>query len=110
MRPEERRAHSRSSPPGQERRAHSRSSPGRTAGRHEYIRVATARAVHGSGQWVGDAGWVRRFGADDRPTREEFRQRPMALAAPEEFGAASVQADLMTFGQLRAYIGRLGDS
>ena len=70
----------------------------------------TARAVHGGGQWLGDAGWVRRFGADDRPTREEFRQMSMAIAAPAKFGAASVQADLMTFGQLRAYISRLGDS
>ena len=72
--------------------------------------IHTTRAVHSGGQWLGEAGWAQRFGPDDRTSREEFAHRALALATPNEFGAASVQADLMTFGQLRNYIGQLGDS
>jgi LPS export ABC transporter permease LptG/LPS export ABC transporter permease LptF len=71
----------------------------------------TPRAVYTGGTWRVDEGWKQTFSAQDRPVGEAFATRALALGAtPVEFGAAKLDADLMTFGQLRGYIARLGKS
>jgi LPS export ABC transporter permease LptG/LPS export ABC transporter permease LptF len=60
--------------------------------------------------WLAETGWVQRFQPRTGVVREAFAIRPLGLDDPAKFGGAQVQADLMTFGELRDYIARLGAS
>lgn len=70
----------------------------------------TARAVFDRGAWRASRGWSQQFPAIDRSVRESFDVRALNLPSPENFNAGALQPDLMTFGQLLAYIQRLGAS
>jgi LPS export ABC transporter permease LptG/LPS export ABC transporter permease LptF len=65
-----------------------------------------AKAVFSDGQWRGERGWIQRFPAEGRSTQETFANRRLALDPPEAFPALQNQdADMMTFGELRRFIG-----
>jgi LPS export ABC transporter permease LptG/LPS export ABC transporter permease LptF len=68
--------------------------------------------LYQEGTWRADTGWVQRFsgGGGNQGLREEFSRAALDLPTPAAFGAAQVDADLMTFGELRDYIKRLGAS
>lgn len=69
-----------------------------------------ARATFRDGVWQATSGWAQRFPRVDRTSREEFSERRLPLAQPEDFETAPVEADVMTFGQLRAYLRAREDS
>jgi len=60
--------------------------------------------------WLAETGWVQRFEPKSGPVREAFGARRVDFGDPQTFYAAQVPADLMTFGELRSYIARLGAS
>jgi LPS export ABC transporter permease LptG/LPS export ABC transporter permease LptF len=71
----------------------------------------TQRAVYQGHRWAATTGWVQRFRASDRVTRELFTARSLNLDPPEKFaGLHNQAADLLTFGQLRRQIADLADS
>jgi len=70
----------------------------------------TTRAVYDRGAWRAGRGWSQQFPSIDRSVREAFNTRTLKLPAPESFGAGDAQPEMMTFGQLRQYIHRLGES
>jgi LPS export ABC transporter permease LptG/LPS export ABC transporter permease LptF len=55
-------------------------------------------------------GWVQRFQPKAPTSRDTFAQRPLALGDEIDFNTAQVEADAMTFGELRNYIRRVGAS
>ena len=75
---------------------------------HHPFRLArqtfASRAVFDHGAWRASRGWSQQFPSLDRSVRDSFNARTLAMPSPEDFGAADVQPDVMTFGQLRAYI------
>jgi LPS export ABC transporter permease LptG/LPS export ABC transporter permease LptF len=60
--------------------------------------------------WQADNGWVQHFEGRPKTPREPFTTRNLKLDQPEQFNSAQVEAEMMTYGQLRAYIARLGAS
>lgn len=60
--------------------------------------------------WRASDGWVQRFAREGHVTRQAFTEEPIDLPPPSSFRGAQVDADLMTFGELRDYIKRLGAS
>jgi lipopolysaccharide export LptBFGC system permease protein LptF len=60
--------------------------------------------------WQGDNGWIQRFQPKAPVSRESFAAKTLALGKPIDFNTAQVGADAMTFGELRAYISRVGAS
>jgi lipopolysaccharide export system permease protein len=83
---------------------------------HTYASRAIAPAAlprAGSGAltpWQADNGWVQRFAQSGQVTRLAFAREPLELPPPASFRGAQVDADMMTFGELRDYIRRLGAS
>jgi LPS export ABC transporter permease LptG len=69
-----------------------------------------ASAAYRDGRWTATNGWVQRFPAPDRSERTTFSERQLDLEAPDEFAVAQVDADVMTYGELREYIGARADS
>jgi LPS export ABC transporter permease LptG/LPS export ABC transporter permease LptF len=69
-----------------------------------------AAAINSTGAWRAEHGWVQEFPAPDRSVRQSFDARQLDLEAPEDFSTMQVAADQMTFGELKAYISRLGAS
>jgi LPS export ABC transporter permease LptG/LPS export ABC transporter permease LptF len=89
--------------------------------RHMFTERAAAPASSAQAQasettlvpWQAERGWIQEFEAAATPSgssRETFQQRPLLLATPETFGGDRLDAELMTFGQLRAHVRRLGAS
>ena len=70
----------------------------------------TKIAVFDHGVWRASHGWSQQFPSVDRSVRESFDIRTLKLPPPEDFNAGEAQPELMTFGQLRAHIQRLGAS
>lgn len=69
------------------------------------------RAVFTDGTWQADDGWIQRFPAPNRATRETLTPRTLTLQPPDRFaGTHNQDAALMTFGDLRQHIAALGQS
>ncbi|HUL73933.1 MAG TPA: LptF/LptG family permease [Vicinamibacterales bacterium] len=75
---------------------------------HTHARRASFRPSDRA--WLAEAGWVQRFQPRGGKMRESFTTRTVDFGDPANFSAAQVGADVMTFGELRAYIARLGAS
>jgi LPS export ABC transporter permease LptG/LPS export ABC transporter permease LptF len=88
--------------------------------RHTFTDRATAPASSAHAQasdttlvpWQAERGWIQEFESTTSggSSRETFQRRPLLLATPETFGGDRVDAELMTFGQLRDHVRRLGAS
>jgi LPS export ABC transporter permease LptG len=71
----------------------------------------TEVAQHAGEVWHGGRGWTQRFPTPSRSTREDFDGRRLPLPPPAHFaGNATRQAELMSFGELRAHLDRLARS
>jgi LPS export ABC transporter permease LptG/LPS export ABC transporter permease LptF len=61
--------------------------------------------------WQATSGWIQRFPAADRSTRQALPPRPVDLLPPDRFsGSHNQSAELMTYGDLRRHITELGQS
>ncbi len=71
----------------------------------------TQRAVYDGHAWQAGQGWMQRFPAIDKATRQDFSSRTLNLEAPDKFlGMHNQASDLMTFAELRRQIVNLGHS
>jgi LPS export ABC transporter permease LptG len=73
---------------------------------HTY--AAHATSLNEAGLWRADNGWAQRFPDGEPSTRESFQTRQLSLSPPSDFRSARVDPDVMSFGELRAYISKLG--
>jgi LPS export ABC transporter permease LptG len=64
-----------------------------------------ASAEFRDGQWFGINGWIQRFPEADRSERVAFTQQRLDLEPPSEFDSAQVDSEVMTYTELRQYIG-----
>ncbi|MEZ5319652.1 MAG: LptF/LptG family permease [Vicinamibacterales bacterium] len=69
-----------------------------------------AEVAFEDGRWVASRGWVQTFAAADRSTHDSFEQRELSLESPAEFASAQVDAEVMTYGELRDHIAKFKDS
>jgi LPS export ABC transporter permease LptG/LPS export ABC transporter permease LptF len=61
--------------------------------------------------WRANTGWVQRFPAVDRSTRQELPPRTVELLSPDRFSGAHAQtAEVMSFGDLSRHIADLSQS
>jgi LPS export ABC transporter permease LptG/LPS export ABC transporter permease LptF len=76
--------------------------------RHTHATVAEFR----EGVWHASKGWMQDFSAaEDRTTKHDaFEARTLDIDPPEDFTGAQVDAELMTYSELRDYIERLDGS
>lgn len=63
-----------------------------------------------SDEWEAKSGWVRRFGADSLEAYETFQNKVVDFESPDYFASERPDAELMTYGQLKAYIQDLSSS
>lgn len=69
------------------------------------------RATYDGRAWHASNGWVQRFPAVDKMTRQDFTSRTLDIEAPDKFLGMHTQAsDLMTFAELRRQIASLSNS
>jgi LPS export ABC transporter permease LptG len=69
------------------------------------------RATYDGRVWRASNGWVQRFPAVDKMTRQDFASRTLDIEAPDKFLGMHTQAsDLMTFAELRRQIAGLSNS
>jgi LPS export ABC transporter permease LptG/LPS export ABC transporter permease LptF len=85
--------------------------------RHTYaaraIFLATTRGHPESGTWRAANGWTQEFSASgtERSVRTTFATRDLGgLPVPSDFASSQVDANEMTFGELKEYITRLSHS
>jgi LPS export ABC transporter permease LptG len=73
---------------------------------HTFANHALAAGI--TGTWRAENGWAQQFSGPSSSVRESFSSRPLQMATPIDFGTAPEDSRSMTFGELRAYIARLG--
>jgi LPS export ABC transporter permease LptF/LPS export ABC transporter permease LptG len=85
--------------------------------RHTYVGRATFLSTTPghpeSGTWHAADGWTQQFSGSDaaRAVRSTFATRDLGgLPVPTDFASSQVDADEMTFGELKDYITRLSHS
>ena len=73
-------------------------------------RTFAKQVVFREGSWMATDGWVQTFADDGRVRRTAFTEQTLALDEPADFGTEQVEAEFMTYKELREFIDRLDQS